>query len=180
MTSLSSPLQAVIDVFSGSLNGVRFADIDGEGLSALAAEVETLNSEVELHEAHLAELRETLAQKQESLLALAQQALAYARIYAESDEALSTTLNEIALPRANKPRKTSAKTPSERTAKAPTDDDTEAEVTAESPSPSPSKRKTTKAATEAKVHAGAMEPEPEPALPSKTSRRKLPTRRAAR
>ena len=36
---------------------------------------------------------------------LAQQALAYARIYAENDEALSAELNDIALPRAAKPRK---------------------------------------------------------------------------
>lgn len=178
MSSLSSPLQAVIDVFSGPLDGVRFADIDGDGLAALATEVETLNSEVELHEARLAELREALAQKQESLLALAQQALAYARIYAESDEALSATLNEIALPRAAKPRKASPKATSERPAKT-AKDDADTEASAETTTPTPSKRKTASAAAEAKTPT-TTEPEAEQVAAGKTGRRKLPTRRASR
>ena len=108
MTSLSPPLQAVVALFRGPLAQVRFADIDATGLTSLAAEVEGAALEVEQQEARLVELRQSLAQRQEALLALAQQALAYARIYAENDEALSAELNDIALPRATKPRKPAA------------------------------------------------------------------------
>ncbi|RYZ04887.1 MAG: hypothetical protein EOO73_22190 [Myxococcales bacterium] len=109
MTSLSPPLQAVVALFRGPLSEVRFADIDAVGLTGMATEVEAAAMEVEQQEAKLVELRQSLAQRQESLLALAQQALAYARIYAENDEALSAELNDIVLPRAAKPRKPSAK-----------------------------------------------------------------------
>lgn len=184
MTSFSSPLHAVISIFSGPLQGVRFADIDGDGLSALATEVESLASEVEEQEAQLAALRETLAQKQETLLTLAQQALAYARIYAENDEALSAELNEIALPRGAKPRKTAAvKTPSERghrASKAETEGSSEPPevpdvmpANAEPAEVNKSRRKTTAVEAELKQEAE---------VPSKTGRRKLPARaaRAAR
>jgi len=114
MTSLSPPLQAVVALFRGPLQNVRFADIDAAGLSTLAQEVEGAAAEVEAHEAKLSDLRQLLAQKQEALLGLAQQALAYARIYAEGDEALSAELNDIALPRAAKPRKASALKPPAR------------------------------------------------------------------
>jgi hypothetical protein len=60
---------------------------------------------VERQEATLAELKQGLAQRQEALLVLAQQALAYARVYAENDEPLLEELNRISLPRAAKPRK---------------------------------------------------------------------------
>ena len=108
MNSLSPPLQAVVALFRGPLANIRFADIDAVGLTNLATEVEAAATEVELQEARLVELRQSLAQRQEALLGLAQQALAYARIYAENDEALSAELNDIALPRATKPRKPSA------------------------------------------------------------------------
>ena len=108
MTSLSPPLQAVVALFRGPLQNVRFADIDASGLSTLAQEVEGAAADVEAHEAKLVDLRQQLAQKQEALLGLAQQALAYARIYAEGDEALAAELNDIALPRATKPRKSPA------------------------------------------------------------------------
>jgi hypothetical protein len=112
MTSLPPPLQAVVALFRGPLSQVRFADIDAPGLTGLAEEVEAAATEVEQQEAKLVALRQSLAQRHEALLALAQQALAYARIYAENDEALSAELNDIALPRSTKPRKpTTAKSP---------------------------------------------------------------------
>jgi hypothetical protein len=99
MTSLSTPIQSVLDLFKGPLSSVRFADIDAEGLAHLAAEVEAAASEVERHEVALAELRHSLSQKQEALLVLAQRALAYARVYAEDDEPLLAELSRISLPR---------------------------------------------------------------------------------
>lgn len=185
MSSLSSPLQSVVALFTGPLQGVRFADIDGEGLGALASEVESLNGEVEAHEAHLAQLRETLSQKQETLLALAQQALAYARIYAEGDETLSAELNEIALPRATKPRKSTApKTPSERGTKTSKDESTEApvdtsheELTAEAVPPSGTKSKRKGGESDASRKSVEAEAPSEPAAAA-AGRRKIPARRA--
>jgi hypothetical protein len=185
MSSLSSPLQSVVALFTGPLQGVRFADIDGDGLSALASEVESLNGEVEAHEAHLAQLRETLTQKQEMLLALAQQALAYARIYAEGDETLSAELNEIALPRATKPRKSTApKTASERGTKPSKEDVTEAPVdasddesTAEAVPPSGTKTKRKGAESDASSRKSAEPEAPSEPVAATASRRKIPARR---
>ena len=108
MTAISPPVQSVLDLFQGPLANVRFADIDAAGLSKLAAEVEAAAGEVERHEAIVAELHQTLLQRQEALVTLAQQALAYARVYADGDEALLEELNRITLARAPKSRKPTA------------------------------------------------------------------------
>jgi hypothetical protein len=108
MSSLSPSIQSVVQLFRGPLAGVRFADIDAAGITNLAAEVESIAAEVESSEAKLSELKQSLAQRNEALLGLAQQALAYARIYAEGDDALTAELAQIALPRPAKPRKKEA------------------------------------------------------------------------
>jgi hypothetical protein len=108
MTSVSPPIQSVLALFKGPLAQVRFADIDAAGLAALAVDVESAAVDVQTQEAKLAELRQGLAQRQEALLVLAQQALAYARVYAETDDALLEELNRISLPRATKARKAGA------------------------------------------------------------------------
>jgi hypothetical protein len=105
--SLPSAVQSVLELFQGPLANVRFADVDAAGLASLAGEVEAASAEVEAREAALVELRQSLAQRHDALLALAQQALAYARVYAENnDEQLLEVIGAIALPRATKPRKT--------------------------------------------------------------------------
>lgn len=119
MTSLAEPVQAVVSLFEGPLARVRFADVDAKGLGKLAAEVSSVAGEVAQHEARLVELKQTLAQRQEALLVLAQQALAYARIYAEGDEELTAKLNDISLPRAAKPRKVAKVAPAAEVAAEP-------------------------------------------------------------
>ncbi len=109
MTPPSPPaIQSVLELFKGPLASVRFADVDAAGLANLAAEVESAADEVNGHEAKLAQLRQELVGRQEALLLLAQRALAYARVFAENDDALLEELNRIALPRAAKARKPSA------------------------------------------------------------------------
>jgi hypothetical protein len=120
MTSLSPSIQSVLELFKGPLSNVRFADIDAEGLARVAAEVEAVGGEVQRHEEELAMLRQTLAQRQEALLSLSQQALAYARVYAENDEQLLEELNRIALPRSTKPRKPGASNGGARATRAET------------------------------------------------------------
>ena len=107
MTSLPAPVQAVLELFQGPLSDVRFADVDAAGLARLATEVEGAASAVAQQEAQLAELKQTLADRQDALLLLTQRAVAYARVYAEHDEALTAQLANIVLPRAAKPRKAS-------------------------------------------------------------------------
>jgi len=109
MSQLSPSVQAVLELFQGPLADLRFADVDAAGLLNLASEVEQSAAAVAEQEALLSELRQTLADRQDSLLLLAQRALAYARVYAEHDDALSEQLARIALPRAGKPRKANAK-----------------------------------------------------------------------
>jgi hypothetical protein len=109
MSPLSPPVQAIIELFRGPLAELRFADVDAATLTTLARAAEAAASDVAEHEAQLAELRQIYADRQEALLVLAQRGLAYARVYAEHDEALSEQLARINLPRASKPRKASAK-----------------------------------------------------------------------
>jgi hypothetical protein len=111
MTLLSPPVQAVLELFQGPLADVRCADVDAAGLATVAAEVESAAAAVAHQEAQLSELRQSLTERQDALLLLAQRALAYARVYAEHDEALSEQLARITLPRAAKPRKASAPKP---------------------------------------------------------------------
>lgn len=121
MTSLSAPVQAVLELFQGPLSDVRFADVDAAGLANLAAEVEGAASAVARQEAQLNELRQTLADRQDALLLLTQRAVAYARVYAEHDEALTAQLANITLPRASKPRKAGAAKPPSAEAAAPSE-----------------------------------------------------------
>jgi hypothetical protein len=111
MTVLSPPVQAVLELFQGPLAEVRFADVDAAGLAGVAAEVENAAAEVARQESQLAALRQSLTERQDALLLLAQRALSYARVYAEHDEALTEQLARISLPRAAKPRKASAAKP---------------------------------------------------------------------
>lgn len=105
MSSTPEAVQAVLDLFKGPLSDVRFADVDASGLESVAVEVERAAGAVQEQETHLAALRLSLGERQDALLSLAHRALAYARVYAESDETLSARLNAISLPRAAKPRK---------------------------------------------------------------------------
>ena len=108
MSVLPPSVMSILELFKGPLASVRFADVDAEGLATLAADVERAALEVGGQEAKLAELRQNLFQAQESLLVLAQRALAYARVYAESNDELLEALDQISLPRPPKPRKQAA------------------------------------------------------------------------
>lgn len=105
MTAISPQIQAVLEVFEGPLAQVRFADVDAATLRGVASEVEAAAAEIEAQQAALEALRKAQADRQEQLLALAQRALAYAKVYAENDDALSARLAAIHLPRAPKRQK---------------------------------------------------------------------------
>jgi hypothetical protein len=98
--AISTPIQTVLDLFTTSLADVRFADVDGQTLAQFAAEVEAAAVAVAAAQSALDAAREALQEKQETLLQQTQRALAYARVYAESDEDLSGQLAAVTLPRA--------------------------------------------------------------------------------
>ena len=129
MSSTPEAVQAVLELFKGPLADVRFADVDAQGLESVAADVERAAVAVQEQEARLAALRLALVERQDALLSLAQRALSYARVYAEGDEALTTRLNAISLPRVPKPRKNA------RAPQAPTElpSDTASDATSEHP-----------------------------------------------
>lgn len=108
MDAISPPIQAILEIFDGPLRELRFGDIDAPTLRRLASEVESSAAELEAQQAALNALRQTLSERQEQLLQQAQRALAYARVYAENDEALSAQLAAIHLPRGAKRAKAEA------------------------------------------------------------------------
>jgi hypothetical protein len=102
MISISPPVQAVIDLFADPLRELRFADVDAATLGKLAASVEAAADVVLATETELARQRQTLQERQDALVQHAQRALAYARIYAETDAGLAERLDQIALPRGSR------------------------------------------------------------------------------
>jgi len=131
MSYLSPSIHAVIELFQGPLAEVRFADVDASALANLARAAEAAAADLAQHEAQLSEMRQVLADRQDALLVLAQRGLAYARVYAEHDEALSEQLARINLPKASKPRKASPKAASAEPAAAEVTASPEAEPVAE-------------------------------------------------
>jgi len=100
MNAISTPVQAVLDLFATDLADLRFADVDANVLARLASETHAASEAVAVAQAALDTARSALQERQDALLAQAQRAHAYARVYAEGDDALVARLDAIALPRA--------------------------------------------------------------------------------
>ena len=96
---INTPIQSLLDLFSSDFRDVSFAGLDVAVLEEAAKRVNAEAEAVARAEAALEAARLQLAEGQETLLAKAQRALAYARIYAEEDAALSERLDAIVLPR---------------------------------------------------------------------------------
>jgi hypothetical protein len=100
--AISPPIQSLLELFTTSLADVRFADLDGQTLARHAAGVHAAAETVAAAQSALDAAREALNERQETLLHQSQRALAYARVFAESDEALTAELDAITLPRATR------------------------------------------------------------------------------
>lgn len=98
-SAIAPPLQSLIDLFASELAQVKFPDVDLAVLNEAAAKVREKAEAVARAEAALDVARAALADSQEALLAKGHRALAYARVYAEEDEALSAKLEAVGLPR---------------------------------------------------------------------------------
>jgi hypothetical protein len=124
MEAIPHAYQAVLDLFASSLPDVRFGDIDAQTLAKAAAEVQVAAEQLLLAQAAFDEARLALKLRQEDLGQHVQRAWAYARVYAENDEALSAQLRTISLPRQSR------RTPAEALVLSPGPD----------PAPAPRKR----------------------------------------
>jgi multidrug efflux pump subunit AcrA (membrane-fusion protein) len=85
----------VIDLYSEELAEVRFPDLDLSALLYAQAELHAAQLEVERVEAELADKRAELEGRSQALVAKAERALAYARIFAQGDDQLAPRLAEI-------------------------------------------------------------------------------------
>jgi hypothetical protein len=95
-------VQSLLDLFTASLADVRFGDVDAQSLARFAADMESAASTVATTQAALDAARATLQERHDALVQHAQRALAYARVYAESDPALGAQLDAISLPRSSR------------------------------------------------------------------------------
>jgi hypothetical protein len=102
MSPIPPAIETIIELFTSELSSVRFADLDGATLAQLATDAQAAADAVTVAQAALDGARHALQERQDALLTEAQRALAYAKVYAESDEALSARLEAIALPRARR------------------------------------------------------------------------------
>ena len=99
MDAIPPPIRTALDLFETALVDVRFADLDAKTLARAAADVHAVAAVVASAQAALDSARSALQERQDILLERVQQAIAYARVYAENDEALTQRLQAISLPR---------------------------------------------------------------------------------
>jgi hypothetical protein len=105
MTAIPPAVQTVLDLFTTDLADVRFGDLDAPALARIAEDVRAASDVVVAAQLALDVARSSLHERHEALLQQAQRALAYARVYAEADVALTARLDAITLPRtARRPR----------------------------------------------------------------------------
>jgi hypothetical protein len=127
---VSEPVAALIDVFGANAAALCFPEVDHAALEALAAELRQAAVEVERQERALHQARQALDERRDALRARAERGLAYARIYAEDDEALREQLEGIDLggnaqPAAKRTTKRHPPRRSRRTAPAAADESVE-------------------------------------------------------
>ena len=117
MTAIPPPVQSVLDLFATDLADVRFGDLDAPALARIAGDVQAASEVVVAAQLALDVARGALHERQETLLQQAQRALAYARVYAEADLAMTARLDAITLPRASRrPRSEASASTSDTTA----------------------------------------------------------------
>jgi len=95
---IQQPIRALLEIYLRELAEVRFGDVDGKALQVAAEHVERRVLLVRSAEQALTAARADLASAERSLLTTAQQAMGYARIYAQDRPELLANLEGIALP----------------------------------------------------------------------------------
>lgn len=99
---LPADLQHLLQLFS-SLPDVRFPELDPAGLQVAVARVKERQAELLALEAQKDALRLALDEEHEALLRKGHRLHAYLKVFAEHDEALTTKVNALSLPRLRRP-----------------------------------------------------------------------------
>lgn len=92
-------VREIVELFQGRLRQLKFGDIDGDRLMEMAESTREQARQAEAARARWDEASQDLEQTRQGLVKAAEQALAYAKVYATGDEELVTTLEALA-PRA--------------------------------------------------------------------------------
>ncbi|PRP90021.1 hypothetical protein ENSA5_68810 [Enhygromyxa salina] len=96
-SNLPEPVRAVLALFEGPLEDVRFPDVDRDTLRASVAEVERRRASLQAALETVSAARAELEEGQSALLAQVRRAHAYASVYAERDEQLAAAVGAIKL-----------------------------------------------------------------------------------
>lgn len=94
---IPAPIAQLLGLFDGPLQEVRFPGIDREVLHAHADDVRAKAAALEEARAALERARAALDEGHKELHKTAEQALAYAKVFATGDEALSAELEALSL-----------------------------------------------------------------------------------
>lgn len=94
---IPAPVQSVLSLFEGPLEGVAFPGLDAGVLEERAEDVRGRADDLAEARRNLEEARLQLETSQEDLLSHAKRGLAYAKIFAESDPTLSDEVSSIEL-----------------------------------------------------------------------------------
>ncbi len=123
-TPILPQVQETLDLLTTELSAVRFPGLEPETIQAALDHAVQATTAVTQAEEALERARSEMTEAQDALLQKAHRALAYARIYAEDDPALSARIEAIALPKtarrtAKSDRTDSAPDPSDGTKSEP-------------------------------------------------------------
>ncbi|GAB4570557.1 MAG: hypothetical protein Tsb0020_25410 [Haliangiales bacterium] len=95
--SIPADIAAFLSVFDEHLSELSFPDVDGELLRRQVAEVSRESDALARLSEQLREQRQAVERAEATLRRLAERGLAYAKVYADGDPALSAALDELSL-----------------------------------------------------------------------------------
>ena len=107
---------AVVELFRGPLKGVVFPGVDATVLQTAVENIERSTTAIATAQAELEAAQNALVEQQNALFVKVHQAMAYARVFAETNPELMSELERISLPKRNtaSPRSSAEKTAEEK------------------------------------------------------------------
>ncbi len=115
---IAQPVRTLVELFGAHLADVQFPGVDHQVLASLTTRVDDSATQLQQAKAQVQAAEEALGAARAQLYIKAEQALAYARIYAANDPSLLARLNDVSLAKLGKP---TAKADGPKTKKAESD-----------------------------------------------------------
>jgi hypothetical protein len=103
---IPSFVHEVIGLFEEALDGVRFPDLDCDQLERMAAATRAAQLELERVESELLQAQALVKEQTAVLLSGAERGLAYARVFAQGDVALSARIDQLGGQPSSAPKRT--------------------------------------------------------------------------